>query len=149
MGVGPSESENSAEGRMREAGLRVTQPRLAVYSILRELGGHRSVDEIVSLLSQRGRPVPRMSVYNVVADLSTAGLVMFADVGPGRALYEASDHWHHHFVCRQCGQVADVPCLRGKKPCLEPPRSVAGTVDEAQVTFRGVCTRCHRGARSR
>jgi Fur family ferric uptake transcriptional regulator len=127
--------------------LRVTRPRVLVYSALRAAGGHQSVDEIVALLSKRGHRIPRMSVYNVVADLTSASLVMCADAGPGRALYEASDAWHHHFVCRSCGGVEDVPCVRGKKPCLNPPPSVHGTVDEAQVIFRGICEACARSRR--
>ena len=83
-----------------------------------------------------------MSVYNVVADLQAAALVMSADVGPGRALYEVAETWHHHFVCRVCGAITDVPCVRGKKPCLDPPAALAGTVEEAQVIFRGVCAAC-------
>jgi Fur family ferric uptake transcriptional regulator len=135
-------SEEGALSRLREAGLRVTRPRLLVYGVLREVGGHRSVDDLVHLLNERGHQVPRMSVYNVVADLAQAGLVMCADTGPGRALYEASETWHHHFVCRSCGAVFDVPCLKGHKPCLEPPANTPGTVDEAQVTFRGICESC-------
>lgn len=132
---------------LRAAGLRVTRPRLLVYDVLREHGGHRSADEITSLLAKRGDPLPRASVYNVLADLTAAGLLMCADIGPGRALYEVAERWHHHFVCRVCGMVLDVPCVRGKKPCLDPPASLPGTVEEAQVLFRGVCNRCRAASR--
>lgn len=131
-----------AEARLRGAGLRATRPRVAVYAVLRAAGGHRSVDELVSLLLERGEKLPRMSVYNVVADLTASGLVMCADTGPGKAVYEASDLWHHHFVCRECGAVFDVPCARGEKPCMKLPASVPGRADEAQVIFRGRCDAC-------
>jgi Fur family ferric uptake transcriptional regulator len=140
-----------AREKLRAKGLRATRPRTLVYSILREVGGHRSVDEVLELLESRGHTIPRMSVYNVMADLTGVSLVMPADAGPGRALYEASDVWHHHFVCRGCGGVQDVPCLKGRKPCLLPPKSLPGsTVDEAQVIFRGHCAACaSRAAASR
>jgi len=141
--MGDSTPSNlDARDRLREAGLRVTRPRILVFEVLREVGGHRSVDDLVDLLGRRGEVIPRMSVYNVVNDLETAGLLIRADVGPGRALYEVSDVWHHHFVCRVCSKVVDVPCVRGEKPCLEPPSPVAGTIDEAQVIFRGICDEC-------
>ena len=133
--------------RLRGAGLRVTRPRVLVYAALREAGGHRTVDEIVAWLAARGHVLPRMSVYNVAADLTTAALVMRADAGPGAAVYEAADAWHHHFVCRVCGAIEDVPCLTGRKPCLLPAPPFGGTVDEAQVIFRGVCARCARARR--
>ncbi len=129
--------------RLRKAGLRVTRPRLAVHRALVRMGGHRSVDEIAAELARRGGALPRMSVYNAAAALVAAGVAMQADAGPGRALYEANAAWHHHFVCRRCGRIFDVPCVRGRKPCLELPSNV-GRADEAQVIFRGTCRACAR-----
>lgn len=127
--------------RLRQAGWRATRPRLAVFRALRDLGGHRSADEVGEHLDARGQRLPRASVYNSLDVLRHAGLVMMADVGPGRALYEAADAWHHHFVCRHCDLVVDVACVTGTKPCLEA--ELAGAViDEAQVIFRGACGRC-------
>ena len=141
--IRPEQAEAGARERLRQAGLRATRPRTLVYAVLREVGGHRSVDEVGELLEQRGHSIPRMSIYNVMADLTAASLVMNADTGPGRALYEASDVWHHHFVCRGCGGIEDVPCTKGRKPCLLPPKGMRGSViDEAQVIFRGHCAAC-------
>lgn len=148
--IHPEESlggEAEARRRIREAGLRATRPRRLVYAALCEAGGHRTVDDIADWLAERGHELPRMSVYNVAADLTAAALVMRADAGPGAAVYEASDTWHHHFVCRVCGAIEDVPCLKGRKPCLEPPATLRGTVDEAHVIFRGVCAACEQTSR--
>ena len=99
--------------------------------------------DVADLLDRRGESIPRMTIYNVMADLTGASLVMPADIGPGKALYEASDVWHHHFVCRGCGRIEDVPCWKGRKPCLRPPEGPPGAViDEAQVIFRGLCAEC-------
>lgn len=126
---------------LRRAGLRVTRPRLLVLEVLERAGAHRSVDELVAALRQRGTPLPRATVYNVVNALVAHGLIMAADTGPGRALFEAGRTWHHHFVCRECGAIIDVPCVRGEKPCLEP--DLPGVeVDEAQVIWRGRCPQC-------
>jgi len=119
----------------------VTRPRLETLVVLAESGGHRSVDDVITLLRARGEKVARMSVYNVMSDLVRAGVVMVADAGPGRALYEVAEKWHHHFVCRVCGMIVDVPCAIGNKPCLQPDFD-GGSVDEAQVIFRGVCNAC-------
>ena len=133
---------------LRRAGLRVTRPRLGVYRALLELDGHHSVDDIVAELRGRGAGLPRTSVYNVVEALRLAGLVMGADAGPGRALYEAGSPPHHHFVCRACAQVRDVPCVTGETPCLGAG-SLVGHVDEAQIIFRGLCPSCVEAPRQR
>ena len=132
--------------RLRAAGLKATQPRLLVLHLLQELGGHRSADDLVEELRARGTPLSRASVYNALAALLTHGLVMLTDAGPGRALYEPAGRWHHHFSCRRCGEIRDVACVVGAKPCLNP-EDVDGNVDEAQVIFRGICGNCLRNSK--
>jgi Fe2+ or Zn2+ uptake regulation protein len=131
----------TTEDRLRAVGLRATRPRVAILEALGEDQGHRSAEELVAALGTREVRHARASVYNVLDDLVATGLVMLADVGPGRALYEAADEWHHHFVCRQCRRVTDVACPADSRSCLEA--SVPGaTIDEAQVIFRGLCADC-------
>jgi len=140
-------SERTLADDLRAAGLRATQPRLRVLRLLRDLGGHRSVDDLVAALRARGTPLPRASAYNIVSDLVERGLALGADAGPGRALYEASETPHHHFVCLDCGVLLDVPCVVGARPCLEA--ALPGVeVQEAQVIFRGRCPSCAGKPRS-
>lgn len=141
-------TDREVAGRLRGARLRVTEPRLAVYRLLAELGGHRSADELFGELSRRAAGVSRMSVYNALATLHGVGLVTQADAGGGRTLYETNGAAHHHFVCRRCGRVLDVPCVRGRRPCLALPPGV-GSADEAQIVFRGVCRACAGRERGR
>lgn len=134
------------EERLRQAGLRATRPRLAVYRALDSLGGHRSADEVYERVLSGGEQLSRASVYNSLAVLADAGLVLHADAGPGRALYETTTVWHHHAVCRICGEISDVACVKGSKPCLGAGDGW-GRVDEAQIIFRGICSACERRAR--
>ena len=104
------------------------------------MGGHRTAEEIAGALDDEIRP-SRASVFNVLDDLTRADLVMRADRGPGAAIYEISETCHHHFVCRECGAVIDVPCVVGSKPCLDA--DIPGAIiDEAQIIFRGLCPSC-------
>lgn len=131
----------TAVERLHAAGLRATRPRVAVLEALGEDRGHRSAEELLVILAARPVRLARASVYNVLDDLVATGLVMLADAGPGRALYEVANEWHHHFVCRRCQRVIDVPCEAGSRPCLEA--TVPGAViDEAQVILRGLCADC-------
>lgn len=136
-----SEQEKSIDQLLREAGLKVTRPRQLVLSLLHELREHYSADELVEELQKRNTPLPRASVYNAIDTLYKKGLVTLADAGPGSALYEANKGWHHHFVCLGCGIIVDIPCVKGEKPCLLPDW-VPGTVEEAQIIFRGYCQHC-------
>jgi Fe2+ or Zn2+ uptake regulation protein len=136
-----NKAEKSPVQRLREANLKATRPRLLILSLLHELKGHYSADDLAEILQERQTPLPRASVYNSLDALLNRGLVMMADVGPGRALYEEGTAWHHHFVCIVCGDVVNIPCVKGEKPCLTP-ESAPGVVEEAQVIFRGRCHDC-------
>ena len=48
----------------------------------------------------------------------------------------------HRIVCRACGAVAGVDCVSGHAPCLEPGTGAGFAIDEAEVTFWGLCPRC-------
>ncbi len=112
-----------------------------VLDLLRELDGHHTAEEINATLVDRGQSLTRGTVYNVLDDLVSAGLAMQADRGPGTAIYELAEIWHHHFVCRECSSVLDVECVADEQPCL--PANIEGAVvDEAQIIFRGVCSDC-------
>lgn len=115
---------------------------MEVMRALQDLGGHRSADDIHRLLLERGQSVPRGSIFKIVADLCRARLLMVTDAGPGRTLYEYSETWHHHFVCRDCGVIMDVPCVEKVKPCMLPDLSFPAQIEEAQIIFRGICQSC-------
>lgn len=127
--------------RLRAVGLRATRARVVVHDALADQAGHRSAEDLVALLAAKDVRLARASVYNVLDVLTASGLVMLADVGPGAALYEVAEEWHHHFVCRNCRRVVDVPCGAGSQPCLDATLPGA-TIDEAQVIFRGLCAAC-------
>jgi Fur family transcriptional regulator, stress-responsive regulator len=61
----------------------------------------------------------------------------------GHELY-AEQAWDSHYpvVCRSCGAVADVACVLGHAPCLQPASRAGYTIDGAEVTFRGLCAAC-------
>lgn len=132
--------------RLRSRGLRVTGPRLTVYQALAELGGHRSADDIAASLNGPGPGLPRTSVYNALKALVDAGLIEAVDAGPGTALYEVGGTSHHHFICRSCGALLDVPETEPLERLLATNLPGA-LVESAQVVLRGVCPACTEGAR--
>jgi Fur family ferric uptake transcriptional regulator len=129
---------------LRDAGLRVTAPRLAVLSSVRELD-HPDVDDIVRAARLRLGAVSTQAVYDVLRVFEEVGLVRRIEPAGSPTRYEdrVGDN-HHHLVCRRCGAVADVDCVIGHAPCLEPASDAGFIVDEADVTFWGICPSCQR-----
>ena len=136
------------ETLLRSRGLRVTRPRVAVLEVLSE-GGHLEVDEIATQVRARLESVSTQAVYDVLGALSRAGLARRIEPAGSPARYESrvGDN-HHHVVCRGCGEVADVDCAVGARPCLDPSSAHGFVVDEAEVTFWGLCPACQLRAES-
>src|SRR5437763_13568049 len=133
---------DGTEQRLRERGLRVTRPRLAVLEILGE-GGHLEVDEIAARVRTRLDSVSTQAVYDVLAALARAGLARRIEPAGSPARYEArAGDNHHHVVCRACGAIADVDCVIGSAPCLSAEPTNGFLIDEAEVTFWGLCPGC-------
>jgi Fur family ferric uptake transcriptional regulator len=136
------------EDLLRSHGLRVTRPRVAVLEILAE-GGHLEVEDIASRARTRLDSVSTQAVYDVLGALSRAGLARRIEPAGSPARFEArvGDN-HHHIVCRGCGQIADVDCAVGERPCLTPNQAQGFEVDEAEVTFWGLCPDCQARRRA-
>ncbi|HET9517687.1 MAG TPA: Fur family transcriptional regulator [Actinoplanes sp.] len=130
------------EQLLRSHGLRVTRPRMAVLEVLTQ-GGHLGVDDIARQVRQRLDSVSTQAVYDVLGALSRAGLARRIEPSGSPARFEArvGDN-HHHIVCRSCGTIADVDCAVGSRPCLDPGSGHGFEVDEAEVTFWGLCPNC-------
>jgi Fe2+ or Zn2+ uptake regulation protein len=129
--------------RLRAAGLRVTSTRVAVYEEL--LGhGHSDADTVAARVAERLGGVSRQTVYDALGTLCEIGLARRIEpAGSPAALYETrvADN-HHHIVCRSCGSVTDVDCVTGAAPCLDASDTHGFVVDEAEVTFWGLCPSC-------
>jgi Fur family transcriptional regulator, stress-responsive regulator len=132
----------TGEEQLRSRGLRVTKPRLAVLDVLAG-GGHLEVDEIAAKVRDRLDSVSTQAVYDVLGALSRAGLARRIEPAGSPARFEArAGDNHHHIVCRSCGSIGDIDCTVGEAPCLEPSNTFGYEVDEAEVTFWGLCPAC-------
>jgi Fe2+ or Zn2+ uptake regulation protein len=133
----------SGEELLRSRGLRVTRPRLAVLEVLDTNPGHLDVEQITAQVRGRLDSVSIQAVYDVLGALSRAGLARRIEPAGSPARFErrAGDN-HHHVVCRGCGEIADVDCAVGDAPCLDPSQAHGYELDEAEVTFWGLCPAC-------
>jgi Fur family ferric uptake transcriptional regulator len=130
------------EHALRAAGLRVTQPRLAVLDAVRAQP-HLHAQALIGEARARLGAVSHQAVYDVLRALVDTGLVRRIQPEGSDARYEArvGDN-HHHVVCRDCGAIADVDCATGAAPCLTPSADAGFVIDEAEVVFWGRCPSC-------
>lgn len=129
--------------QLRERGLRVTSPRLAVLRAVSEIGDHPDVEQITAHARERLGTVSTQAVYDSVRALTDAGLLRRIEPAGSPARFETrvGDN-HHHVVCRRCGTARDIDCAVGAAPCLEPSGLGGFVIDEAEITFWGLCPDC-------
>ena len=138
---------------LRRHGLQVTAQRLAVLRALSDRP-HSTADDIYTVVRAAIGAISRQAVYDVLAALTSARLVRRIQPSGSVARYESrvGDN-HHHMVCRSCGVIADVDCAVGEAPCLTPSDhdgAIDGFVlDEAEVTYWGLCPDCSAAQASR
>src|ERR671920_1202069 len=104
-----NENRTHVEARLREAELRLTPQRFAVLEYLTRAAGHPTADQIAAEINRRFPRASRATVYNTLKALRDAGLVREVATEEALTRYESNVEPHHHFVCRACGKMEDVP----------------------------------------
>lgn len=131
---------------LRQQGFKVTAQRLAV---LRAVKGrpHLTADDVVEVVRSDIGVVSRRAVYDAVGVLADIGLLRRIQPSGSAARYEdrVGDN-HHHLICRSCGQMVDIDCAVGAKPCLTAADDAGYDIDEAEVIYWGRCPTCRLAA---
>ncbi len=139
LGVMP---EPEFQQQLRDVGLRVTRPRLAVLEAVHR-HPHADTDAIITASRAALPDVSHQAVYDSLRALTESGLVRSIKPAGSVARYETrTGDNHHHVVCRSCGSIADVDCAVGHVPCLTASDSHGFVVDEAEVIYWGLCPEC-------
>ncbi|MEU5089972.1 Fur family transcriptional regulator [Streptomyces sp. NPDC021356] len=127
---------------LRGAGLRVTAARVALLETVRA-GDHLGVEAIAAQVRARLGHISLQAVYEALHALTAAGLLRRIEPAGSPARFEGrvGDN-HHHVVCRSCGAVADVDCATGEAPCLTASADHGFSIEEAEVTYWGLCPGC-------
>jgi Fur family ferric uptake transcriptional regulator len=129
---------------LRSAGVYVTAPRLALLRSVDRLP-HATADQLVRAVRDEIGSVSRQSVYDTLNAFTDRGLLRRIQPMGSPARYESrTGDNHHHLLCRSCGEVADVDCAVGARPCLTASDSHGYVIDEAEVIYWGLCPACAR-----
>ncbi len=136
-------TKDEACRRLREIGLRVTAPRVAVLGILAEAEGPLSFTQVCDRLGDAD--VDQATIYRNLIKLREAGLTLLVSRIDGIDRYalagnQDDDHRHPHFLCRDCGRVA---CLEEEVRLALPVKGPwAESIRGAMMQLLGLCPDC-------
>ena len=126
---------------LEQVGLKTTQPRLKVLNVLETSEiRHMTAEDVYKQLLQSEQEVGLATVYRILTQFETAGLVIRHNFEGGRALYELHDGAHHdHMVCVECGNVFEFV----DRTIEQRQRNVAAkagfVMEDHSLSLYGVC----------
>jgi Fe2+ or Zn2+ uptake regulation protein len=135
-------AETTLSRVLRERGQRVTPQRLAIARTIRELDRHTTAETVFGRVSEQMPGVSLPTVYATLELLEEVGLVRRVPTEAGTAVYDPRTEDHHHLVCRNCGEIADVDAPVERDALLTAARAQGFAPDDAQVVVRGLCSNC-------
>ena len=100
-------AEESQE--LKDAGLKITLPRIKILQILDSAEVHHvSAEDVYKILLNNGEEIGLATVYRVLTQFEQAGLVVRHNFEGGHSVFEMSSEKHHdHIDCVRCGRVEE------------------------------------------
>jgi Fur family transcriptional regulator, iron response regulator len=97
-----------AATRLTDCGIRVTDQRLQIASILLSAPQHLTAEQIADALRQGGAHVSKATVYNTLNLFAAHGLIRQLSVDGNCAWFDSNVEPHYHFHDEQSGALSDV-----------------------------------------
>jgi Fur family ferric uptake transcriptional regulator len=126
---------------LRDAGLKVTLPRLKILEMLEHSATkHLSAEEIYRHLLDQGEDIGLATVYRVLTQFEAAGLVIRHHFEGGHAVFEMQQPAHHdHIVCMRCGRVDEFVDEVIEKRQREKAKELGYKLTEHSLIMYGQC----------
>jgi len=130
--------------QLREAGLKVTGPRVKILQLLEQATTrHLSAEDIYKVLLESGEEIGLATVYRVLTQFEAADLVKRQNFEEGYSVFELNQGTHHdHLVCIKCGKVDEfVDKIIERRQKAVARRANYEMTDHSLIIY-GVCHLC-------
>ena len=129
---------------IRKAGLKVTLPRVKILQILENSDTrHFSAEDVYKMLLESGEEIGLATVYRVLTQLETAGLVTRHHFDSGHSVFELDQGDHHdHIVCVRCGKVDEFVDETIERRQHEIAKSAGYKMTDHCLYIYGLCEAC-------
>ena len=131
---------------LRNAGLKVTLPRVKILEILESSAlRHMSAEDMYKALLESGEDIGLATVYRVLTQFETAGLVTRHHFEGGHSVFELNQGMHHdHIVCVKCGRVDEFVDSEIEKRQKQIANAKGYEITDHSLYLYGVCPECRK-----
>lgn len=128
---------------LRRAGLKITVPRLKILEILASSQPrHMSAEDVYRRLLDSNEDIGLATVYRVLTQFESAGLVTRHHFEGGTAVFELNEGEHHdHIVCTDCGRVEEFSDDSIEEKQREIAARLGFEISDHSLTLHGRCVR--------
>lgn len=129
---------------LKEAGLKITLPRIKILQVL-EKGDERhvSAEDVYKILLGKGEEIGLATVYRVLTQFEQAGLVIRHNFEGGHSVFElASDDHHDHIVCVKCGRVEEFIDEEIERRQRQVAAGLGFELTDHHLNMYGLCPDC-------
>ena len=135
----PAESQE-----LKDAGLKITLPRVKILQILESAKVHHvSAEDVYKLLLANDEEIGLATVYRVLTQFEQAGLVSRHNFEGGHSVFELSSENHHdHIVCVRCGRVEEFIDSQIEQRQEEVARKLGFQLTDHHLNMYGLCPDC-------
>ena len=129
---------------LKQAGLRATLPRLRILEALaRSDARHLSAEDVYKAMLDAGEEVGLATVYRVLTQFETAGMVIRHNFEGGRAMFELDNRAHHdHIVCTRCGRIQEFTDTTIETHQDKIAKQHGVQITDHSLVIYGICEAC-------
>lgn len=127
---------------IKQAGLKATPQRLAIYEYLVNTDCHPNAETIYKGLEETTPGMSLATIYKTLESFKKNRLVMELNMGDGFARYDARTSSHSHILCSKCGRVYDLflPEITNIKEHISNLTNFK--LNDERLVFYGICPSC-------
>lgn len=131
---------------LKKAGLKVTLPRIKILEILENSDpSHMSAEDVYKVLLDSGEDVGLATVYRVLTQFESAGLVARHNFEGGHSVFELDKGPHHdHILCIKCGRLDEFVDETIEKRQRAIANEHGYAITDHNLTIYGVCSECQQ-----
>ena len=143
----PKVPQAAAESQeLRNAGLKVTLPRVKILEILeRSNARHISAEDMYKALLESGEDIGLATVYRVLTQFEAAGLVTRHHFEGGHSVVELNQGAHHdHILCVKCGRVDEFVDSEIEARQKKIASAKGYEMTDHSLYIYGICSSCRK-----
>lgn len=128
--------------RCRQAGLKVTPQRLAIYNLLMDCADHPSADWVYRKITVTWPTISFDTVNRTLLTFAEIGVIDTVESYSLSRRFDSQTEKHHHLHCVKCGQITDLSDSSLDNVPVPAHIENGFTVTGTRVVISGICAEC-------